>query len=239
MNKILSGLIAATAMVFSSSSMAVLSVGIDTSSYGNTGGLQAFDGSFSGDTVVSDNQAGDLSPTQNHIMAMSFPGVQINVSSISSNPFNLHMGANMFGSGTVTFGVTATGLTIQDLANAVFSVGGAGFADSAVSAYIDTSNQAFGIDDQLASVTQIGANSGDPSAYFYSSGQFILNSLNLASNDLFSLTIIATVYNDGSNSGGSSVDSHINVPEPSVIALLGLGLAGIGFVAARRRKQTH
>ena len=71
---------------------------------------------------------------------------------------------------------------------------------------------------------------GGPSFSFDSSTTYLNNLVNP-----YSLTIVSTIIHQAGG-GSTSFDAVINVPEPSMIALMSLGLVGLGF--AGRRKQS-
>ena len=94
--------------------------------------------------------------------------------------------------------------------------------------YLDETNSAFGTAIQLTNLGPLGPNAFSQSAS--DSGIVFIGGS-------YSLTQVITIAHTGV--GTTSFDATLNgagqVPEPSTIALLGLGLAGIGF--SRKRKQ--
>ncbi len=221
MKKLILGLASAAAltMSFGASAALSLSVGFDGDQDGNW------------DSVVLDNGAGDIdflvfppNPIDNLIQASFGEGFSINFSSLAENPFNLHMTASMGAPGSVNFAATVTGLTEADLGSLVFSATQTGVEGPAsVSAYVDYSNGGL----LVGSPTPGGLL--DIGAIPFNSAQFAIDD---PDDNEFSLTLVVSMNN---LSGGASIDSEINVPEPSVIALFGAGLIGVGL--ARRRMK--
>ena len=218
MNKIILGMAAASAMFFSAAAtaMPIISVGFDADNNGTFDDIVA-DGDPQGG--IFPDLTGDLDLTVNAVTAWLNDSTRVTAGTLSGNPFNIHMTASMTTPGTVTFGTTVQNLTLADVADVIFSVGANGFdLGTTTSAYFDASNAQFGTGTLIA--TAVGA-----APLSFSSSQF-----SISDPDLFSLTIISKIVN---NTGGASVDADIDVPEPSILALFGMGLLGLGL--ARRR----
>jgi hypothetical protein len=125
--------------------------------------------------------------------------------------------------GTIYMRLTETGL---NKGTAHYAAGFGGTTDGSVSfqSYVDGSNSAFGMGTLLN-------DSGDMTgAYSAVSGGEI------SMEGPYSMSIYAAITHSGR--GVSSFDYNIKVPEPSSLALLGLGLIGAGFVSRRKAKKT-
>ena len=125
--------------------------------------------------------------------------------------------------------VTDTGF-MSGAGTAFMSIGGTTDGTVSYSAYWDPSNAEFGTANQIGSTLTFGP--GGTSFPF--SGSATSGGVGTATP--FSLTQIITVAHlaGGRFSKATSFDASLIVPEPSSIALFGLGLLGLG-VAVRRR----
>ncbi len=129
------------------------------------------------------------------------------------------------GGGSLTFELTDTGYhsgpgVLQFLDSVGGTLSGSG-SSYGVTTFMDCSNAAFGMGTKLTSQTFSGsAFSGSQNAY-----------ANACSGN-YSLTQLATL----TLPGGAifSGDSNLSVPEPSTIALFGVGLLGLGFSLRRK-----
>ena len=138
------------------------------------------------------------------------------------------LSANISGGvGTMTVMMTQTDLTRTD-ANWLTSVGGTTNGNISFMSYVDDDNTAFATTQLVTSDTVSG-----PAFSNVDSGG--TDSFGLS--DLFSWTVVATI-NHGSNLNVSSFDYNVKIPEPSSLALLGLGLIGAGFATRRKSKKT-
>jgi len=129
--------------------------------------------------------------------------------------------------GKLTIALTDTGFTDLASANRWFSaaVGGTTAGSVSFQAYLDTSNAEFGTGTQLH-------DSGTLGGFTFTSGDGLLVGQN---SNPFSLTLVATIQHSAPGQG-SSFDYGIRVPEPASLALMGIGLLGLGAAVNRRKK---
>ena len=125
------------------------------------------------------------------------------------------------GSGTLTLGLTDTDFLRGGAGFLNFGIGGTTDGTVSAQAYMDVANTEFGTGTLMGSMT-----SGGP-AFSYTSAGTIVNTA-----DPYSLTLVTTVTH-ASAGDISSFDAAV-VPEPSMIALMSLGLIGLGFTGRRK-----
>lgn len=132
------------------------------------------------------------------------------------------------GGGTLTVALTDTDFANTGgypTLNFGGGIGGASAGTVNYQMYVSDSNTPFGLDTLIGSGSGSGAFSGSFSDWAAVTGTY-------------SMTLVATITHGFSRFPymATSIGFIGRVPEPATLALLGLGLAGIGF-AARRRAQ--
>ena len=126
------------------------------------------------------------------------------------------------GAGTLTISLTDTDYLRGGAGFLNFSMGGTTSGIVSAQAFMDAGNAEFGTGTLLGSMTSNGP------AFSYTSAGTVVNTT-----DPYSLTLVTTITHT-SVGQISSFDANV-VPEPSMIALMSLGLVGLGV--AGRRKQ--
>ena len=228
MNKILLGMAGIAALMMASGANAAFKVGFD----------DAFNGT-GWDKVVEDQLVGDtdfFGEVGVIDAAYGREGALVSTALGSSKPKEigapqvLHLDATMATSGgsveTVTIALTDTGF--EDYGSfyldvAVNTVNNN--ADFFAEAWIGYDNAEFGKDKLIGTYSLIDG-------VVTSTLDSVLN---LDADNLFSLTIFTTFTHDNVN-GTSSTNTSVNIPEPSVLALFGTGLLGLGLVRRRMKK---
>jgi hypothetical protein len=124
------------------------------------------------------------------------------------------------GTGTLTIGLTDTDFLTGGVGFINFNIGGTTSDTISAQAYMDAGNAEFGTGTLLGSMTSDGP------AFSYTSADTIINPTSP-----YSLTLFATVTH--TNGGITSFDANV-VPEPSMLALMSLGLIGLGFAGRRK-----
>lgn len=137
------------------------------------------------------------------------------------------------GTGSMTIMLTQTDLTRT---NAPWMAGFGGTTDGSVSfqSWIDAGNNAFGLSTLLS---DSGLQEGGQSCNGCFSGGDSGGLGDLSLTGPYSWTIVATITHSDARKV-TSFDYNVKIPEPSSLALIGLGLIGAGIASRRRVKKT-
>ena len=228
MKKIILGASAAMMMAASSANAAFIMTLDDTSTAGIDAIIQddTLAGVLSGAGLTTD---GDTTSTAGVVTYNGgFGSFIVNVTTGVSKPvlnapgtiFDLNSINVSGGTGTLVIGLTDTDFLRGSAGSLNFAIGGTTDGTVSASAYMDSANTEFGTG------TLLGSMSASNSAFSYTSGVTTVGA------DPYSLTIYATVTHQ--NAGDiSSFDASV-VPEPSMLALMSLGLVGLGFAGRRK-----
>ena len=129
------------------------------------------------------------------------------------------------GLNTVKIEITDTDFSLSGTTKRISTdVGGVLGGNMTLATYVDNSNTAFGQ----------GTNVGSMS---YSNGAFSGSTSGVASlTNPYSMTMVAMITHNGSGVV-SSLDSSVAVNEPGTLALLGIGLVGLGFASRKRQRE--
>jgi hypothetical protein len=134
--------------------------------------------------------------------------------------------------GTIVIKMTDTGFT-SPAGAAFLSIGGTTDGTITYKAYWDPSNAEFGTAHQIGSTMSFGPGGLN---FPFSGGQTIGGIGGLTP---FSLTQIITITHTGSAIRATSFNAGLLVPEPSSIALLFVGLAGLAATLRRRPRSPN
>ena len=224
-------ILAAAALAFSSMSFATPQYG------GNTYGPTIFTGLGSGATVPAGTDDGyyiwnDIGNSHNWHMRWTSPNQTSNPSWAGhieiNDAANTSLGLVSWDSGDNLLENSFFGITLTATTNTLGNWDGIDFSltDFAAQGYVLGFNLQTSFLDLDTVVSDPGVASNN---IFIGSGYESTNVL---------VTNIPTAFAGGDfPAGGSYQQFEIKVPEPSIIALFGLGLAGLGF-SARRRKMS-
>jgi len=232
MNKLIFGAAAAALMATSTANAAFIMYLDDASTAGIDRIVQ--DDTLAGVlTSIGLTTNGDSDPTTGVVMySGGFGSFLVNVTTGLSKPL-LSAPGSMFdlnsvnvsgGTGTLTIGLTDTDFLRGGAGFLNFNIGGTTDGTVSAQAYMDATNAEFGTG------TLMGSMSASGSAFAYSSAGTVVNTT-----DPYSLTLIATVTHVGLGDI-SSFDAAV-VPEPSILALMSVGLVGLGFAGRRKQAQ--
>lgn len=231
MNKFILGTAVAALMAASSANAAFIMYLDDTSTVGIDKIVQ--DDTLAGAlTSIGLTTNGDFNPVTGAVTYSGSLGLfSVNVTTGISKPLLTGPGTMLDlnsvnvsgGTGTLTIGLTDTDFFPGGVGFLNFNIGGTTSGTISAQAYMDAGNAEFGTGTLLGSMTSSGP------AFSYTSADTIIDHTSP-----YSLTLVTTVTHTGAGQI-SSFDANV-VPEPSMLALMSLGLIGLGF--AGRRKLT-
>ena len=215
LNLKLTGIVAAAVLLLSPVANAQLSISLDD----NAGNTAVETDTLNTGEITFTGALGNW--TNNFTAAFGAPAL----GSPWMDELDLLSGNISGGTGTMTVMLTQTDLTRAD---ASWLIGFGGTTDGSISfqSWIDTGNNAFGLGTLLTDSGSMGGLgfSGEDSGSLSMSGPY-------------SWTVIATIEH-AAGRNISSFDYNVKIPEPSSLALLGLGLLGAGFATRRKVNKT-
>jgi hypothetical protein len=233
MNKFLIGLTGAAALIMASSAGAALKLDVGGTVVEDRTDLTGLDENANGGVVkYSGDVSGFLFQVSVGNNNLSFPGI-FDLGVIASSDSQALAAVNNGGTApaypnpnSVTIKLTQTDLT--GFGSAGFTSGGNIDVNASVDfdLYMDAGNSEFGTTTYLGGVSGasgVGYNADLVPEIFGPLGS------------PFSLTLVVTMTATNYDQGFST-DTQVNVPEPSVLALVGMGLVGMGLARRRMKK---
>lgn len=191
------------------------------------------------DVTITDGGVGDISAAGDGVVVFSgwLAGWDINVTTGLSKPalgtefapildLNSVNVSSRGAAGTINIWLTDTDFAPLSDSRAKADIGGTASGNVRLQTFFDDANVAFGQGHALT-------DQSFSSSPFSGSAMGVLSSLNP-----YSLTLLVSIFHDGTRPGQVSSFDATLVPEPSSLLLAGIGLFAMAFVMRRRNTAT-